>query len=71
MVRDDFDPYKDVPTSLGEKFLIVAVIEQVRSGVVELAREKRRFLLRHLIRNLGGRVEYEKILGRRTQIRGA
>jgi hypothetical protein len=70
MVREDFDPYKDLPTSLGEKFLIVALIEQVRSGAAPLAREKRRILIRHLVRNLGGKVEYDKILGRRNRIRG-
>lgn len=70
MVRQDFDPYSDRPQSLGEKFLIVVLIEKVKTGAVEMSRERRRFLLRHLIRNIGGKSEYEKIAGRHAALRG-
>jgi hypothetical protein len=70
MIREKFDPYVDRPESLGEKFLIVVLIEKVKAGAVELSREKRRYLLRHLIRQLGGKNEYSKILGRHNTLRG-
>jgi hypothetical protein len=70
MVRENFDPYTDRPESLGEKFIVVVMIEKVKSGAADLSREKRRFLLKHLIRQLGGKNEYEKILGRHNALRG-